>query len=106
MVDQILVAEPEAENPLTQQAGDDVRDEVGVTVIGEAFGQPLAQPDPLVSRAKQNHAAVRGDRTAVESAHEFAPAAASEVHLFLATLCRHRGSSCARSKSLSQNNFD
>ena len=73
----------------------------------EACRQPLAQPDPSCRPpCEQHHAAVRRDRTAVESAHKFAPARASEVHLMSGYTVSASGStSCCRPKSLSQKHF-
>ena len=105
VIDQVLVAEREAEDALAQQIGDGVGDAVGEPQIAEAFGQPIGQPDRAVGGTEQQHTTVRRDRAAVESTHKFAPARASEVELFLATLCRHRGASPLQTKSLRHNNF-
>ncbi len=77
----------------------------GNAVVGEAGGQPLGQSQLAVGTGQQRHAAVRRDRAAVESAHKFAATGPSQIKLGLDTLCRHRGSSPAQIKSLSQNNF-
>ena len=93
VIDQVLVAEREAEDALAQQIGDGVGDAVGEPQIAEALGQPIGQPDRAVGGTEQQRTAVRRDGAAIESTHKFAPAAASEVELFLDTLCRHRGAS-------------
>ena len=105
VVDQILIAEREAEDALAQQIGHRVRDGVGNAKIAESSGQPIAEPDRSVGRAEQHRTTVRRDRPTVESAHKFAPTGGSEVQLFLATLCRHRGAPPSQTKSLRHNNF-
>ncbi len=105
VVDQVLVAERNPEDALAQEIGHRVRDSVGDAEIAEALGQALAQAERLVRRPEQHHAAVRGDRAAVEGAHKFAPTRGSKSQLVLATLCRHRGASPCQSKSLRHNNF-
>ncbi len=105
VVDQVLVAERDAEDALAQQIGHRMRTAAAKAQIGEATSQPPAEPDRPVGRGQQHHAAVRRDRAAVESAHKFAAAGASEIELGLATLCRHRGAPPAQTKSLSQKNF-
>ena len=105
VIDQILIAERKAEDPLAQQIDHRVCDGVGNAKIAESSGQPIAEPDRPVSRAEQHRTTVRRDRPAVENAHKFAPAGGSEVQLFLATLCRHRGASPSQTKSLRHNNF-
>ena len=104
VIDQILVAEREGEDALAQQVGDGVGDAVGQPQIAEAFGQPIGQPDRAVGGTEQQRTTVRRDGAAIESTHKFAPATASEVELFLATLCRHRGASPLQAKSLQHNN--
>ena len=105
VVDQVLVAERDPEDALAQQIGHRVRDGVGDAKIAEARGQPLDEPDRPVGRPEQDRAAIRGDRAAVEGAHKFAPAGASEIQLILATLCRHRRAPPRQLKSLRHNNF-
>src|SRR5450755_3500294 len=104
VIDQVLVAQREGEDALAQQVGDGVGNAVSEPQIAETLGQPIGQPDRAVGGAKQQNTTVRRDGAAIESTHKFAPATASEVQLFLATLCRHRGASPLQSKSLQHNN--
>ncbi len=105
VVDQILVPERLGEDALAQKIGEAVLDATGITVIREAARQPSAEPDDLVRCGPQHHAAIRADRTAIECVHKLALPQVSEVHLGLATLCRHRGSPSDLLKSLSQSHF-
>lgn len=105
VVDQVLVAERQAEYALAQQVGQGMPDRIGEAHIGEATGETPADPDRPIRRRQQHDAAIRGDRAAVESVHKPAPAGTSQIEFSLATLCRHRGSPPAQMKSFSQNNF-
>lgn len=93
------------EDALAQKIGEAVLDALGIAMIREARREPGTETDPLVGGTEQHHATIRADSAAVESAHKFAPARASEVHLGLATLCRHRGAPLLGPKSLSQMHF-
>jgi hypothetical protein len=105
VVDQVLVAEREAEDALAQQVWKRVLDGVRNSVVDEAGGQPLGQSQFAVSSGEQRHAAVRRDRATIKSAHKLATAGPSQIKIGLDTLCRHRGTSPARFKSLSQKHF-
>jgi hypothetical protein len=105
VIDQVLVAERDAENALAQKMDERVLDMIGTAVVDEATRQPFAEPDPLVGCRQKHCAAIRGNGTTVESAHKFAPARPSQLKLGLDTLCRHRGAPPHQIKSFSQNNF-
>jgi type 1 fimbriae regulatory protein FimB/type 1 fimbriae regulatory protein FimE len=59
VVDQVLVAEREPEEPLATEIDCRVNNAAGVAKIREARRHPLAQPDRLVGRAEQHRTAVR-----------------------------------------------
>lgn len=104
VVDQVLVAECDAEDALAQEISYGVADGSAKAKIGEARGEPTSEPRRPIGRGQQHHAAIRGDRAAIEGAHKFASARASEVQLVPATVCRHRGTPSSQIKSFSQNN--
>ena len=66
VVDQILVAQRQAEHALADQGGEAVLDLVRRAVIGEAGGEPPDQADRPVGGAQQQRPGVRGDGAAVE----------------------------------------
>ena len=82
--------------------GHRVRDGVGNAMIAEALCQLLDKPDCPVGGTEQHDTAVRADRAAVESAHKFAPARASELHLGLATLSASGSASLSREVVVAQ----
>ena len=90
---------------LAQQIGERMLNGRREAQVGETTAEPPAQPDARVGGSQQHDAAVRRDGAAVERAHKFAPARPSKVQLALATLCRHRGTPPAQTKSLSQKHF-
>ena len=105
VVDEVLVAEREAEDALAQQIGQRVLDGLCHAVVGEAGRQPLGQSQLAVGTGEQRHAAIRRDRAAVEGAHKLAGAGPSQIEFGLHTLCRHRGSSPLRSSRSRKSNF-
>jgi len=105
VVDQILIAERDAEHPLRHHRLDAVLDLRLGTAIDEAGGEPAHQPNRPVGRAQQQRPGIRGDLAAVESGHH--PPALDHfiTEQVAATLCRHRGTPLQRVKALSQKNF-
>jgi len=105
VVVEVLIAQRDAEHPLTDQSCNRVLDALRVAPVPEASGKPANQPDRLVGPSQQQCTRVRADHAAVERAHNGAALHGSEIERILPTLCRHRGSPPSRAKSLSQNNF-
>src|SRR5262245_62899620 len=81
VVEQILVAERDAVNPLPDQLLDAVLDQPGVPVIGEARGQPTKDPSPTLHLAQQQGAAIGADRPAVETGLDLAPSGTLKLEL-------------------------
>jgi hypothetical protein len=53
VVDQIFIAERDAEHPLRHHRLDAVLDQLGIPTIREAGGEPADQPDHSIGRAEQ-----------------------------------------------------
>lgn len=87
MIDQVLVAQGKPKHPLTDQAPYGVLDQISITVIGEAVGKPLDQPEMLIGGAEQHCAGLRGHRAAVKRGHHFAPFHGCNAKQIRATLC-------------------
>ena len=105
MIVEVLVAERQAEHALADQRLQAVLDQLGRARIAEAGRKARHETDRLVGGAEQQRTAIRGDRAAVESAHNPASIHRSEIERILDTLCRHRGNLLLRPKSLSQKHF-
>ena len=105
MVDQVFVAERDAEHPLRHHRLDRVLDlRLGAT-IDEAGREPPDQTDRPIGRAEQQPAGVRGDLATVERGHHLAALDHFITEQIAATLCRHRGAPLRRLNSLSQKNY-
>ena len=72
VVDDVLVAERDAENALAEHRRKLVHDERPIASILETIGQPRHEPDRCVGLAEQERACIRGDRAAIERAHNIA----------------------------------
>ena len=105
VVDQVLVAERDADNALHDQRGNLMLDQVRTARVGEAGGEALDQPDRPVGAAQQQCPGVRGDRAAVKRGHHGAALNGCKLQLRRATLCRHRGPPLLSGKALLQKNF-
>ena len=105
VVDQVLVAERDAEHPLADQRGQLVSDAPGRTPVAEKAGEALHQPDRPVGRAQEQRAGIRTDRAAVEIGHQLAAIEPCKQHRFRAPLRLRRGRSSSWGKSFSQKNF-
>ena len=92
VVDQVLVAQRDAEDPLPDQGRHRVLDQLRPRGVGEAAGKPLDQPDRPVGRAQQQRTGIRGHLAAVETPpppRALRPCKSKQIR---ATLCRHRDS--------------
>ena len=105
VVDQVLVAERDAEHPLPDQRRDVVDHPLRSPAVAEAGREALHEPDRPVGRPEQEPARVRGDRTALEIRYHRTAVDPCESHRLRATLCRHRGALLHGPKSLSQKHF-
>lgn len=105
VIDQVFVAERDAQHPLAQQGRNVVHNSVAGTAIRKAQGEPFDQPDRPIRRPEQQRAGVRGDRPAIDSGHDPPPIDGCKTHRPRATLRRHRGALLRRFKPLSQKHF-
>ena len=92
VVDQVLVAQRNAVDPLTDQRRNLMLDQRRVTVIGKAARKPIDQPHRPSRPAQQQGARVRRHPTAVECRLNSAPFHSFKSKQLRNTLCRHRGS--------------
>jgi hypothetical protein len=105
VVDQILIAERDAEHPLRHHRRDAVLDLRLGAAISKASRESGNQADRPVGRAKQQRPGIRGDLAAVERRHHLAALDHFITEQITATLCRHRGAPLLRANSLSQKNY-
>ena len=101
----IFIAERDAENALAEHRRKPVHDERRIAAILETIGEARHESDRFVGLAEQQRTRVRGDRTAIERAHNIAALDGSKLERIPVTLCRHRGVLPFSRKSFSQNNF-
>jgi len=105
VVDQVLVAERDAEHALRHHCRDAVLDLCLGAAISKAGRKSGDQADGPVGRAEQQRSGIRGDLAAVEGGHHPATLDHFITEQVAATLCRHRGAPLQRVKALSQKNF-
>ena len=105
VVDQVLVAERDAEHPLPDPRRHLVDQPAPASGVREAGREALDEPDRPVGRSEQEPARVRRDRAALEIRHHRTAIYLCESHRLRATLCWHRGDLLRGPKSLSQNHF-
>jgi hypothetical protein len=105
MVNEVLVAEREADHALHQQGLEVVLDKGWITVILEARGQAARQADHRVGGAQQQRAGFAGDPSAIERGHHRTAFHTWKLEPRRVTLCRHRGAPLLSDKPLSQKNF-
>ena len=105
MVNQVLVAERDADDALHHQGLDIVLDKGRIAMILKAGGQPPGQADHPVGGAQQQRASFGGDPPAVERSHHRTAFHAWKFKQRRVTLCRHRGTPLLSDKALSQKNF-
>jgi hypothetical protein len=105
MVDQIFVAERDAEHPLRHHRLDRVLDlRLGPAVL-EAGGEPCDQADRPIGRAEQQRPGIRGGLAAVKRGLDSTALNRCKPEQVSATLCRHRGAPLHGDKALSQKNY-
>jgi hypothetical protein len=105
VVDQVLVAERDAEHALGHHRRDAVLDPPRRPAIVEAAGEPAHQPDRPIGRAEQQPPGIRRHLPTVEGGHHMAALDHFITEQIAATLCRHRGAPLRRVNSLSQKNY-
>jgi hypothetical protein len=105
VVDQVLVAERDAEHPLPDQRRHLMHHSLRSPAVGEAGREAIDQPDCPVGRSEEQPTRARGNLAAVEIRHHRTAIDPCESHRLRATLCRHRGALLRGPKSLSQKHF-
>jgi hypothetical protein len=105
MVDQVLVAKRDADDPLRHQRLHAVLDEVTVAAVLEAGGETPGQTDDAIGGTQQQRPAVGGDAAAVECGNDRTVFDRCKVEQRWVTLCRHRGTPLLSGKALLQKNF-
>ena len=66
VVDEVFVAQRQAEHPLADQRADLVLDQIGIAMVLEAPRKPIHQPDRPVGRSQQQPPGIRRERSAIE----------------------------------------
>ena len=90
VIDEILVARAQTEDPLPEHLQDGVLDPSRVAVIAEAACEASEQTDAPVGPLEQQHTCVARHRAGVEARHSRAPRDARKEGPLRATVCRHR----------------
>ena len=105
VIDQVLVAERDAEHPLRHHRLDPVLDLHLDTTVLEAGREPRHQADRAIGRAEQQGPGIGRDLAAIEGSHHLAAFDHFITEQVAATLRRHRGTPLRQLKSLSQKNY-
>jgi hypothetical protein len=105
VVDQVLVAERNAEHALRHHGLDTVLDQRLRAVVIEAGGEAAHQPDCPIGRAEQQPPSIRRDLPTVEGGHHLAALDHFISEQVAATLCRHRGAPPHQPNCLSQKSY-
>ena len=105
VIDEVLIAEREPQNALADQGRDGMFGADRVPTVTEAGREPFDKPDRTIRFAEQQRSRIRRDRAAVETRHHGSSCDRCKGQRFHATLCRHRGSTLKRRKSLQHKNF-
>src|SRR5271166_5518990 len=87
MVVEIFVAQAQSEEPLLEQLGKGVLDQVGIAVIGEAAGKLLDEVELGFDLTEHQATGVGGNLATVETGDDFAGSEVLEKHLGWVTLC-------------------
>ena len=101
----VLVAQHQAEDPLSHQRLDLMLDVARVAPVGEALGEPTHQPETAVHLPQQQRTRIRGDIAAIETGHHRTPFNRFKLKQPWHTLCQHRDAPGFIEKPLLHNNF-
>src|SRR5262249_43066346 len=93
VVDEVFVAEAQAEDALLEEVVQGVFDEFGIAVVGEAAGELLDEAELGLDLAEEQSAAVGGDGAAVEAGDDFAGAEGLEEQGGGVTVCHDAAAS-------------
>ena len=105
VVDQVLVAERDAEHALPHHRLDRVLDLRLGAVVTETRREPCRQADRPIGHAEQQPAGIRGDLAAVECGHHLTARDHFITEQVAATLCRHRGTPLTASSHSGRTTF-
>jgi hypothetical protein len=105
VVIEVLIAKRDPKYPLRQQGDHLMLDQRLAPCVVEAPGKPLRQLDRAIGRPKKQRPRIRGDRPAIEAAHNFASFNSCKSKQIRATLCPHRGAPRIARKTLLHNYF-
>jgi hypothetical protein len=101
----VLIAQGDADDPLSHQGRQHVHHLVLLAVVLKARGDPLDQADRAIGVAQQQPAPVGGHGAAVERRHHPPRSEAFKLELFQGTLCLHRTPPTNPGKCLSQQHY-
>ncbi|HTN04521.1 MAG TPA: hypothetical protein VL132_21710 [Planctomycetaceae bacterium] len=93
VVQEVLVAQTEAEDSLLEPIDERMFKEVGIAIVSEAPGEAFDAAEAIFDLFKQQSAAVGSDSPAIKPGHAFAPAARLRTPRPPATLCFHKTAS-------------
>jgi hypothetical protein len=105
VIDQVLVAERDAEDTLRHHRRDAVLDQPRHPAVIEAGRKSGDQANRPIGRAEQQRTGVRRDLAPVKRGDDLAALDHFIPEQIAATLCRHRGAPLRRVNSLSQKNY-
>jgi hypothetical protein len=95
MVDEVLIAERNAEHALADEGRKCVLDQVRITSILKTGGEALDQVDGTIGGSEQQGPGIGGDHSPCERGHHRASFDRCRDELFGPTLCGHRGAPLA-----------
>ena len=90
VVDEVLIAQGDANDALGDELAQAVPNPPGVAVIGEAVRHLVRERQVPIHPAQQQGAGIGSDGTAVETSHHAAASVGFKLQGFGVTLCRHR----------------
>jgi hypothetical protein len=102
---EVLVADRNREYPLANQGGHFMLDPVRSPFIVKARRKTINQPDRLIRCLEKQRARIRCHQSGIKGRFHSPPFNRSKIKRFCSTLCRHRGFSLNRQKSLQHNDF-
>jgi hypothetical protein len=91
VVDQVLIAESDAEDPLAHQGADPVLHRFGRAVVSEAGGEALDQADGTIGSTEQQRTGIGGDRPTIEGGNHLPSLDRCKAEPLRATVCWHWG---------------
>jgi hypothetical protein len=90
VINQILIAQRNPEDALSDHGPDLMLDQLWGAAIGETRSKPLDQSDRAIRRSQQQGPRIRGHAAAVKPRHHRTALHACKSKQIRVTLCRHR----------------